>query len=215
MVSHEEVQAALSARIDGEEAELDEAIVDAHVSGCPECRAFLDRSLALSESLSQPLSGDTDDAMAPPQDLSSAILAGVDNEWRRFARRREIGMAVGRLMLGAMAVVWVLWAVRLILSGGEEPVVASSASVRFGVALALGFTAWRPQQIPGVLLIVGTMFTFTVGFAVRDFVLGTGAFELAGVLIPLMSLVALVWTWVADRGGALRRAWQMLDARPY
>ena len=215
MVSHEEVQAALSARIDGEEAELDDAIVDAHVSGCPECRAFLDRSLALSESLSQPLSGDTDDAMAPPQDLSSAILAGVDNEWRRFARRREIGMAVGRLMLGAMAVVWVLWAVRLILSGGEEPVVASSASVRFGVALALGFTAWRPQQIPGVLLIVGTMFTFTVGFAVRDFVLGTGAFDLAGVLIPLMSLVALVWTWVADRGGALRRAWQLLDARPY
>jgi len=215
VVSHEEVQAALSARIDGEEAELDDAIVDAHVSGCAECRAFLDRSLALSESLSQPLSGDTDDAMAPPQDLSSAILAGVDNEWRRFARRREIGMAVGRLMLGAMAVVWVLWAVRLILSGGEEPVVASSASVRFGVALALGFTAWRPQQIPGVLLIVGTMFTFTVGFAVRDFVLGTGAFELAGVLIPLMSLVALVWTWVADRGGALRRAWQLLDARPY
>ena len=215
MVSHEEVQAALSARIDGEKAELDDAIVDAHVSGCAECRAFLDRSLALSESLSQPLSGDTDDAMAPPQDLSSAILAGVDNEWRRFARRREIGMAVGRLMLGAMAVVWVLWAVRLILSGGEEPVVASSASVRFGVALALGFTAWRPQQIPGVLLIVGTMFTFTVGFAVRDFVLGTGAFELAGVLIPFMSLVALVWTWVADRGGALRRAWQLLDARPY
>ena len=211
MVSHEEVQAALSARIDGEKAELDDAIVDAHVSGCAECRACLDRSLALSHSLG----GGTDDAMAPPQDLSAAILAGVDNEWRRFARRRELGMAVGRLMLGAMAVVWVLWAVRLILSGGEEPVVASAASVRFGVALALGFTAWRPQQIPGVLLIVGTMFTFTVGFAVRDFVLGTGAFELAGVLIPLMSLVALVWTWVADRGGALRRAWQMLDARPY
>ena len=213
MVSHEEVQAALSARIDGEKAELDDAIVDAHVSGCAECRAFLDRSLALSESLS--FGGATDDAMAPPQDLSAAILAGVDNEWRRFARRREIGMAIGRLMLGAMAVVWVLWAVRLILSGGEEPVVASAASVRFGVALALGFTAWRPQQIPGVVLIVGTMFTFTVGFAVRDFVLGTGAFELAGVLIPFMSLVALVWTWIADRGGALRRAWQMLDARPY
>ena len=209
MVSHEEVQAALSARIDGEKAELDDAIVDAHVSGCAECRAFLDRSLALSQSLGG------DNAMAPPQDLSAAILAGVDNEWRRFARRRELGMGVGRLLLGVMSVVWVLWAVRLILSGGEEPVVASAASVRFGVALALGFTAWRPQQIPGVVLIVGTMFTFTVGFAVRDFVLGTGAFELAGVLIPLLSLVALVWTWVADRGGAWRRAWQMLDARPY
>ena len=153
--------------------------------------------------------------MAPPQDLSAVILAGVDDEWRRFARRRELGMAVGRLLLGAMAVVWVLWAVRLILAGGEEPVVASAASVRFGVALALGFTAWRPQQIPGVLLIVGTMFTFTVGFAVRDAVLGMGEFELASVLIPLLSLLALVWTWVADRGGAVRRAWQLLDARPY
>lgn len=211
MVSHEDVQAALSARIDGEPAGLDDAIVDAHVSGCAECRAFLDRCLALSESLG----GTADASMAPPQDLSAVILAGVDDEWRRFARRRELGMAVGRVMLGAMAVVWVLWAVRLILSGGEEPVVASAASVRFGVALALGFTAWRPQQIPGVVLIVGTMFTFTVGFAVRDFVLGTGAFEVAGVLIPFVSLVALVWTWVADRGGALRRAWQMLDARPY
>lgn len=153
--------------------------------------------------------------MAPPQDLSAVILAGVDDEWRSFARRRELGIAVGRLLLGAMAVVWVLWAVRLILSGGEEPVVASTASVRFGVALALGFTAWRPQQIPGVLLIVGTMFTFTVGFAVRDAVLGMGQFEAAGVVIPLLSLVALVWTWVADRGGAVRSAWQLLGARPY
>ena len=92
--------------------------------------------------------------------------------------------------------------------------IASTASVRFGVALALGFTAWRPQQIPGVLLIVGTMFTFTLGFAVRDAVLGMGQFELAGVLVPLLSLAALVWTWVADRGGAWRRAWRMLDANP-
>lgn len=211
MISHEEVQAALSARIDGEPAGLDDAIVDAHLSGCAECRAFLDRSLALARELH----GGTDGPMAPPQNLSAVILAGVDDEWRRFARRRELGMAVGRLLLGAMAVVWVLWAVRLILAGGEEPVVASAASVRFGVALALGFTAWRPQQIPGVLLIVGTMFTFTVGFAVRDAVLGMGEFELASVLIPLLSLLALVWTWVADRGGAVRRAWQLLDARPY
>lgn len=211
MISHEEVQAALSARIDGEPAGLDDAIVDAHLSGCAECRAFLDRSLALARELH----GGTDGSMAPPQDLSAVILAGVDDEWRRFARRRELGMAVGRLLLGAMAVVWVLWAVRLILAGGEEPVVASAASVRFGVALALGFTAWRPQQIPGVLLIVGTMFTFTVGFAVRDAVLGMGEFALASVLIPLLSLLALVWTWVADRGGAVRRAWQLLDARPY
>lgn len=211
MISHEDVQAALSARIDGEPSGLDDAVVDAHLSGCAQCRAFLDRSLALSRELD----GGGEGTMVPPQDLSAVILAGVDDEWRSFARRRELGIAVGRLLLGVMAVVWVLWAVRLILSGGEEPVVASTASVRFGVALALGFTAWRPQQIPGVLLIVGTMFTFTVGFAVRDAVLGMGQFAAAGVVIPLLSLVALVWTWVADRGGAVRRAWQLLGARPY
>lgn len=210
MISHEEIQAALSSRIDGEPTGLDDAIVDAHVSGCDECRAFLDRSLALDRQLHAGSSAQ----LAPPVDLSAAILAGVDDEWRRFSRRRELGLAVGRIALVTMAAVWVVWAVRLIVSGGEEPVIASTASVRFGVALALGFTAWRPQQIPGVLLIVGTMFTFTLGFAVRDAVLGMGQFELAGLLVPLLSLAALVWTWVADRGGAWRRAWRMLDANP-
>lgn len=211
MISHEEVQAALSARIDGEPSGIDDAVVDAHVSGCAQCRAFLDRSLALSRELN----GQSGASMAPPQDLSAVILAGVDDEWRRFARRRELGLAIGCLLLATMAAVWVVWAIRLVVSGGDEPVIASAASVRFGVALALGFTAWRPQQIPGVLLIVGTMFTFTVGFAVRDSVLGMGQFEPAAAIIPLLSLIALVWTWVADRGGALRKAWQLLDARPY
>ena len=80
MVSHEEVQAALSARIDGEPAGLDDAVVDAHVSNCAECRAFLDQALALS----QEFDGTERPAMDPPQDLSAVILASVDDEWRRL-----------------------------------------------------------------------------------------------------------------------------------
>ena len=102
----------------------------------------------------------------------------------------------------------------LVHGGGTDSLETSTAAVRFGVALALGVTAWRPRQIPGVLLIVGTMFTFTAGFAVRDWVLSTGEFVPSIVLIPLVTLFGLVWTWVADRGIEIRRAWHLLDANP-
>lgn len=209
MIKHEEVQAALSARIDGEQSLIDDAVVDAHLANCPECQAFFERALALSEQLH---GGESD--MAPPGDLSSVILAGVDDEWRRISQQRALTVAVGKVLLGVMAVVWVVWAVRLLVGGGDDPVVASAASVRLGVALALGMTAWRPSQIPGVLLIVGTMCTFNVGFALRDAVLGVGASTPAVVLVPLLTLIALAWTWAADRGFGLRRWWRMLGADP-
>lgn len=211
MIKHEDVQAALSARIDGEPSLIDDTVVDAHLANCAECRAFFDRAVALRFDLEG-------GAMQPPQDLSDSILAGVDDEWRRIAQRRAFTLAVGRVLLGTMAVVWAVWGIRLLVSGGGQAelvsVVASAVSVRLGVALALGVSAWRPQQIPGVLLVVGTMFTFNVGFAVRDLVLRLGEFESSLVLIPLLTLFALVWTWAADRGLALRRWWAVLSANP-
>lgn len=211
MIRHEDVQAALSARIDGEPSLLDDSVVDAHLAGCGECRAFFDRAVALRFDLER-------GELTPPQDLSASILAGVDDEWHKLAQRRALTLAVGRVMLSVMAVVWVVWGIRLIVSGGGQAelvsVVASAASVRLGVALALGVSAWRPQQIPGVLLVVGTMFTFNVGYAVRDLVLRIGEFEPSLVLIPLLTLFALVWTWAADRGLAFRRWWQVLGANP-
>lgn len=212
MISHEDVQAALSARIDGELSFIDDSLVDAHLQACPECRAFLDRALALSDQLHGGA------PIEPPRDLSEVILAGVDDEWRRISQRRAVLLTLGRLGLAALAVVWVLWAIGLLISGGDEmelvAVVASAASVRFGVALALGATAWKPRLIPGVLLIVATMFTFNVGFAVRDYVLAEGEFSAALVFVPLATVVALVWTWVADQGIAVRSWWRALDADP-
>lgn len=209
MIRHEEVQAALSARIDGEQSLIDDAVVDAHLSNCTQCQAFFERALALSERLN---GGEGE--MAPPQDLSAVILAGVDDEWRRISQQRALTLAVGKVLLGVMTVVWVVWAVRLLVSGGDDPVAASAASVRLGVALALGVTAWRPAQIPGVLLIVGTMCTFNIGYALREAVLSTGASSSAVVFIPLLTLLALTWTWAADRGFGLRRWWRMLSANP-
>lgn len=212
MISHEQVQAALSARIDGEAPGLEDSLIDAHLASCAECTAFWERSLALSETVRF---AEVDGGMAPPGDLSEVILAGVDEKWRKLAQRRLVTLAIGRIALVIAALVWAWWAVQPLLgTDASDGLMTSTAAVRFGVALALGVSAWRPRQIPGVLLIVGTMFTFTAGFAVRDWVLSIGEFVPSIVFIPLFTLLGLVWTWVADRGIEIRRAWHLLDANP-
>ncbi|MDY5786009.1 MULTISPECIES: zf-HC2 domain-containing protein [unclassified Corynebacterium] len=209
MLSHSDVQAALSARLDGEKPLLDDEVVDAHLEQCAQCRAYWDRLLALSNNLrfAAPAGG-----MAPPEDLSEVILAGVEGQWHRFAQRRAVALALSRVFLVSMALIWAAWAVRLVIQdAGASP---DQAAVRLGVASALAFTAWKPGQIPGVVLIVGTMFTFTLGFAVRDILLYAPAGVGGTMAVLFFTLVALVVTWVVERGADLRRGWRMLSAEP-
>ncbi|SDS29305.1 zf-HC2 domain-containing protein [Corynebacterium timonense] len=207
MLSHEDVQAALSARLDGEGTGLDDAIVDAHLAQCEECRAYWDRLVALSKNLRF---AEVGGGMAPPPDLSEAILAGVESEWRRFSRRRFLLLSLCRVALVVAAIVWGVWAVNLVAAGAAPDV----AAVRFGVALALAFAAWKPTQIPGILLIVGTMFTFTLGFTVRDLLLDSARGTAGPLVIQLFSFLVLVATWATDRGADVRRAWRLLGADP-
>ena len=204
MISHAEVQAALSARIDGEEAGLDKAVVDAHLAHCPECASFWERSLVLSRSLSFV---EADGSMSPPEDLSDVIYAGVETEFRKLASRRLLGLSIGRVILGVLAVLYILWAGQLVAgSGGADmdPEMASlligAAAVRVGIAAALLLVAWKPNQIPGVLLIVGAMFGFTIGFAVLDAVSGEATAPWLHLGMLLFTSAALVFMWVADRG---------------
>ncbi|AWB83679.1 zf-HC2 domain-containing protein [Corynebacterium liangguodongii] len=202
MLSHEEVRAALSARVDGEETGIDDAVVDAHVAQCPQCRAFYREAAALARSFDVPERG-----LVPPEDLSAAILAGVEDGWRAFAQRRFVFLTLGRVALAACALLWVVWGIALI----DDP---GAASVRFGVACALVFAAYRPAQIPGIALVVGTMFTFTVGFVVRDAVLGVAPVSTAYVAVLVPTLLALLGTLAVDRGASLTRAWRLLGAEP-
>ncbi len=204
MISHAEVQAALSARIDGEDTGLDNSVIDAHLDHCAECSSFWERSLALSRSLSIV---EADGSMAPPDDLSDVIYAGVETEFHKLASRRLLGLSIGRVILAILAVLYILWAGQLVAGSGAaelDPEVASlligAAAVRVGIAAALLLVAWKPNQIPGVLLIVGAMFGFTVGFAVLDAVSGDTPAQWLHLGMLLFTSVALVFMWVADRG---------------
>lgn len=232
MVDHEHVQAALSARLDGEKTDVDDDVVDAHVAGCAECRAFWDKSVALSRRLSvvdSPRHG-----MSPPADLSEVIIAGVEPEWRRRAAGRMASLALSRLLLGLLGVVMVVWAILIVRdTGGMVPVsddgsvldpsaqpetaalMIETAALRLAVGVGLLFAAWRPQLVGGMLPIVTTLWTFLTGFITRDLVLGGAETEqIAWLLTLFAAVVALLWAWLAGRGADLRATWRSLTADP-
>ncbi|WP_237559399.1 zf-HC2 domain-containing protein [Corynebacterium pilosum] len=162
MVDHAQIQQALSARIDGEPTGLDDAVIDAHLASCEKCKAYWDKALSLSRTLAFV---DVDGGMAPPKDLSDSILAGVEPEWRRFARRRQVALSIGRIGLVVMGALFLVWAMLTVaqsgpllgttsadvaLDAGADPqtgaLLLQAASVRFGFALALFLCAWKPHR---------------------------------------------------------------------
>lgn len=231
MIDHDQVQAALSARLDGEPSPLDDDIVDTHVASCPECRRFRDEAVALSRRLRFP--DPVDGGMTPP-DLSEAILAGVEPEWRRTASARQVGLAVSRVLLVIAAVLWVVWGVQLLSdAGGLIPVssegvvspdadpqtsslLVDAAAFRLSLALGLLTIAWKPRLVSGLLPVVAALWTFTFGFVVRDLVLDTVAgTQLLGLGLLLFTAVGMGWTWLNHHGYVtLRAVWRELGADP-
>jgi len=92
MIDCARVQAALSARLDGEDTGVPDDVVDAHLSGCVECQAFFEQAARLNRQLrlTEVPVGD-----AVP-DLSEMILAGVEPVRRRRAASRVLGLAPPR-----------------------------------------------------------------------------------------------------------------------
>ena len=232
MLTHSQVQAAVSAQLDGERSELSKDVIDAHLESCAECRAFRDKAAALSRSLHfvEP----ADSGMAPPTDLSEVILAGVEPEWRRTSSARQANLTVARIAMVLMGVIFAIWAVVLIVhasglvplgAGGTvldptaDPERASllmeGAAMRFGMACGLFFSAWRPAAVTGLLPVSATMFAFLFGFGMRDIALSTVTIEQVYFLIATaLATISLGWGWAAEKGYLVRAWWKSLNAQP-
>ncbi len=232
MIDHDQVQAALSARIDGEPAPLDDDVIDAHLAGCSRCQQFHEEALALSRRLRG--IDPADRGMTPPADLSEVIMAGVEPEWRRAADARMVGLVVARTLVVIAGVLWAVWGLQMlnqagglnavgaggVISPDADPRTATllidAAAMRFSLALGLFTVAWKPRLVSSLLVVVGALWTFMFGFLVRDVVLDSVAYgQVMGLLLLLFTLVAMTWTWLSHHGFVVLRAgWRELGADP-
>lgn len=221
MLDHGEVQAALSARLDGEPAGYPDDVVDAHLANCRECQEFYREAIALSQAL-----GPTGNRAEPEEipDLSAVILAGVEPEWQRRASSRALGLVLTRIFLVLAGLVFVAWSVTLlgnapteVVDPGYSDLLVESAALRLALGFGLFFAAWQPRLVVGMLPIVGALFTFSAGFAARDVILGTADMgQLGHIFLLFVTLGVLVWSWLNNYGAdAFRDMWQSFSARPH
>ncbi|WPF66794.1 MULTISPECIES: zf-HC2 domain-containing protein [unclassified Corynebacterium] len=219
MIAHEAIQAELSARLDGEAGRLDRDVVEAHLDQCEQCQAYYRRAARL-----QPVPPPTD--QAPGEELTRAILAEVEPEWRRHSGVRLASLTVARLVLVLVAVLHVVSAVRLladtgglletiedgaVLSPAADPtlahLLAQAAAVRLALAAALLLGAWLPRLLLGVLPLLGAWTMFSLGFGMRDFLLGnTTREQILGVVALAITTATAAWVWVSSGGWSRWRA---------
>jgi predicted anti-sigma-YlaC factor YlaD len=170
-------RAALSARLDGEPAEPG---LDAHLSGCPACRAYEQEVTRLTRRLRL--------APAPePVDLAARVQASARAERPRapWTAERWLLAAVGGLML-------LLAAVSLVTGGGAH--LLREAGVT-DLALAVGVltAAVQPWRAAGVLPVVVVLAAGLTVTSLADVLSGQVApvDEAAHVLAPTAAL--LLW----------------------
>lgn len=215
---HAAVRAALSARLDGENApsDVDDDMIDTHLSACDDCREWfaaasdLNRRLRMSVA---PEEGAGGDARALAE--SMVRLADETPRLSHRLRNRSLPLVLSRAALVVVAVCYVIWSLLLLTGatgGGAEavdgagpggavanagdPDVASlavdAAAVRLALAAGLLWGAARPRSAPGLFPVFLALWGFGAGFATRDIVLGVldGATDLTLIAGLLLHLAA-------------------------
>lgn len=194
---------AISARLDGEEAAIEAAVLAGHLASCSACRNWEADVVTLTRSV-RVASAD------PIPDLTPAILAAIGRE----PAASRLDPTALRWGLVAVASVQLVLAVITMLFGTNGMSGHLTREVgSFDLALAVGFlyAAWRPTRAYGMLPIVGALvacLAITTAVDLTDGRAGAGA-EAA----HLLDLVGLAFLWLVTRtprptsssGGGRRR----------
>lgn len=177
---------ALSAKADGETLDFDEALVTAHVAGCPDCRSFEAGLTRLHRAM----------RVAPAEsvhDLTEAILAAAAADRPRFAL--------------TLALRWVLVVIAAVEMGLASPDLlgrwhTGGELSTWGMATAIGFlaAAAAPRRAGAMLPMLGCAALLTALVSGRDIIEGHAA---AGSESPHALLIVgvglLAWLWQRHR----------------
>lgn len=240
----EDVRAALSARLDGEPTNVDDDLLDAHLSACESCRAWYEQAISLNRALSL---GPTSEIDLSNVDFSEEILLQVEPERRRRERTWLLMAGTARGVLVILGIAWSAWAVMTIV-GAESMLVSDQslpnevplggrdgsgvatvdplavgatlsiqlAAIRLALGVGLFWAAWRPRAAMGMAPVYGAVAMFSIGFGIRDVIVGAqAAISLMGMVLMALSAVALAMVWLGGyTPAALAQAWRAASGLP-
>lgn len=226
----------MSARLDGETAELSDDLVDAHLAACEDCQRWYATVTALGRRMNVSATPtDEGPTTEPGDEQKAALLAQVleqadhNPQISGGLRRRQLPLYFGRFALVAVALVYVVWGLSLLFCSpiGDDAdssqlrLVSDAATMRFALAGGLLWAAWRPKGAAAVLPIYLGLWAFGLGFATREIVLsmvgeGGSLATLWLLLVHLAAVVALVVVWAGRQNVfmPLQQSLRALMAQP-
>jgi len=182
----------ISARLDGEDAGVDDAALAWHVASCEPCRRYESEAIQLARAVRVA-------ATEATPDLAPTIMAAINRE--RLAASRRFDPQALRAGLIALAVVQMVLALPVLLLGRDAgaPVHIAREVGSFDIALAVGFlfVGWRPVRAYGMLPLVAALVACLGITTAVDLARGTAT--LLGESAHLLDLMGLASVWELAR----------------
>ena len=156
-------RSAVSARLDGELPEAEDAALDEHLSRCPACRAWEDDAATVTRRARLRT------APSPGPDLVDRVLATRSRPRHAWPAERWLLLLVGATML--------LAALPSVLGAGDVHLIREAGVTDVALAIGVLSAAWQPWRAAGVLPVV---LVLAAGLSVTS-----AADVLTGVVSPL------------------------------
>ncbi|MFC4145673.1 zf-HC2 domain-containing protein [Micromonospora mangrovi] len=208
----DDVRAALSARLDGEDPGASSTALDAHTDSCPGCRSWLARAERVTR-LTRLQAVVVPDLTAP---VLAAVAAEQDAARQAAAVTARARRQVLRVAVAVAAVAQLAVALPILLAGlgvDADPH-TSREMASFDAALAVGFAlaAWRPERARAFLPVALVLAVCLAGTSAVDIANSTTALVHEVGHLAAVVQAALLWALGRVSGERERRLPAVLAA---